>query len=1295
MVAPYSYGVSFLSVINEGQRQLPGTGIITESSVDEAGNLQMPLLVLRDPPGDNSYSSIESGTTISKSLTIKDESQGSVGFYLDSKGSFAGVGFFVQLNVGAGGSNTSEQTFDFDITTSQKYSTSSSEDAVGRGADVVVGAGLSQQFGLARSLLFENENDCEPISETSLTFGMGGFESTYSYTIDFIEGLIDGYLRDSVRIESGALTYKRPDNSDYTKDEARKRVHALITSWKEMIHYHDVETVPHYVLCNDFSYREVLSIQAEAAYDGWRDGFCSLIGTYVGDEFVMDDQIEWTPSLISAYNNTVAFTNTIKDQLTFIEDGSLSVLQNGLASNDLSVTNEFHNLLGNQIKSAEVFDVSGNVGLERTVTTQQSSSTSKAFSRFFYLNFAGGFYTDSEAAVGVGWIQNLQEYEGKAGIAITAKSTISVNKSQAESNQSTISYNIFDNDAEDQVTFIALQAPLQDQTPYFIRLGGLSSCPVEEPLTVGQDNAPLEIDSFNMAVVIDPSDQSTTDTPPPLWYVDPNEAGLFEIKINNVGPTGLTRDAKISLDQVSNPYGAIVKIGGSNLNLVDPVFSIPAGGSITQFLTVERPPNTPFYDITGLKVGISPACGGDVQYIYLDVYFQSPCSNVSLTAPLTQYVVKRKNPSEPREVIPFAFKDFDADPTSALEYVQLQYRRLGNNSGWQSVPSTDARISRESLQAFVEGEQAGSDLPYFYEWDITDEYNLVPDGDYLVRAQSFCGLDGESFSNEVEIQVRRSPLLVTGYPEPSDGIWSPGDQISCTYSTDIDCGLYNVAQVDIYDYLSLVDMYDFSVVPFDYICQDGKMTIIPQVPSMDAYDGHTLVATYTGILDLAENVAETVEWSFVVVTQDVDWGEPMVEITLYEGETKTISTSLFNNTSSTVNGLEITGGSGLQWLSVTPSNGFSVPADGLLIDLAFDGNVAPGDYMTTLTLDNLGGTRVPEIPIILTVLPNPPFPDVAGDFTDSMELVLNWSFTDPYATSTDIGDAIYIYKDGQLRGEGQITVEGNFYHTKITVYGNVEDEGELIDFVIWNSNQQTAYAAQETSSIPFVAEANIGLTSDPLIILVDDDLFEIAKRIYVDFTNTGTQNGLSWNTAFRDLQDGIAVANDGDEIWIAEGTYRPTSDGDRSISYEVTNTITIYGGFVNGMDDIEDRTGANETILSGDLVIPSVSTDDSYHVMVTSSNNLLLDQLTISDGNANGLGIDDRGACLYNTGSITLKDCKMSGGEASAHGTLIYNNGQMILDGGLFTIPPVSAVSNLYNDTGALITIRENVEVKK
>ena len=53
-------------------------------------------------------------------------------------------------------------------------------------------------------------------------------------------------------------------------------------------------------------------------------------------------------------------------------------------------------------------------------------------------------------------------------------------------------------------------------------------------------------------------------------------------------------------------------------------------------------------------------------------------------------------------------------------------------------------------------------------------------------------------------------------------------------------------------------------------------------------------------------------------------------------------------------------------------------------------------------------------------------------------------------------------------------------------------------------------------------------------------LSAFSVNYYVDSAAMGTHKGTSWATAFDSLQPALKVANNGDTVFIAKGTYLPT-----------------------------------------------------------------------------------------------------------------------------------------------------------
>lgn len=164
--------------------------------------------------------------------------------------------------------------------------------------------------------------------------------------------------------------------------------------------------------------------------------------------------------------------------------------------------------------------------------------------------------------------------------------------------------------------------------------------------------------------------------------------------------------------------------------------------------------------------------------------------------------------------------------------------------------------------------------------------------------------------------------------------------------------------------------------------------------------------------------------------------------------------------------------------------------------------------------------------------------------------------------------------------------------------------------------------------------------------------------IYVNQNAAGNNNGISWTNAYTSITDALAIAQNNEEIWIAEGVYTPHAS-DRSASFTVNVPgIKIYGGFDGTETQLSDRIiGAHETILSGDLLanddnIISYSNtsraDNSYTVVNILADNIELNGLTISDGHANGASgsaTEARyGGGIHKSAStrnLTIKNCKV------------------------------------------------------
>lgn len=104
---------------------------------------------------------------------------------------------------------------------------------------------------------------------------------------------------------------------------------------------------------------------------------------------------------------------------------------------------------------------------------------------------------------------------------------------------------------------------------------------------------------------------------------------------------------------------------------------------------------------------------------------------------------------------------------------------------------------------------------------------------------------------------------------------------------------------------------------------------------------------------------------------------------------------------------------------------------------------------------------------------------------------------------------------------------------------------------------------------------------------------------YVKPTASGTGDGSSWANASADLKAMINASAGGDEVWVAAGTYKPTTDNNPYTSFSMAQGVAIYGGFAGIETQRSERDWAtNETILSGDIGVQGVKSDNTYHVVI-------------------------------------------------------------------------------------------------
>lgn len=107
-----------------------------------------------------------------------------------------------------------------------------------------------------------------------------------------------------------------------------------------------------------------------------------------------------------------------------------------------------------------------------------------------------------------------------------------------------------------------------------------------------------------------------------------------------------------------------------------------------------------------------------------------------------------------------------------------------------------------------------------------------------------------------------------------------------------------------------------------------------------------------------------------------------------------------------------------------------------------------------------------------------------------------------------------------------------------------------------------------------------------------------ANIIYVNDDAAGKNDGSNWIDAYTNLQAALRAARAGDQIWVAEGVYRPTEDDRRRTSFELVSGVAMYGGFCGDERVLDERDPKmRPTVLSGGIGDSSRRTDNSVHIV--------------------------------------------------------------------------------------------------
>jgi hypothetical protein len=314
------------------------------------------------------------------------------------------------------------------------------------------------------------------------------------------------------------------------------------------------------------------------------------------------------------------------------------------------------------------------------------------------------------------------------------------------------------------------------------------------------------------------------------------------------------------------------------------------------------------------------------------------------------------------------------------------------------------------------------------------------------------------------------------------------------------------------------------------------------------------------------------------------------------------------------------------------------------------------------------------------------------------------------------GDQILLMFVKDADGDGLFAAEELHYGTDDTAAADSDGDGlsDVFeartgwDVVVLNKTNHVfsdpRQADQDSDGLTDFEEFQLG--TDPTRPDTDDDGLADgidphplvpAKVLRVKTIGAGG-DGSTWANALTNLQTALSLAQAGldtptnstddvAEIWVAAGVYKPTSNTNRSLAFQLVDNTALYGGFQGSETKLSQRDPDplfNGTVLSGDLLNNDASTYGENTNSFADNSDVVcfvpfivgpgttLDGFTITGGNLSGgmvcygeprlrnllfranHGFNGGGMTAIPGGEMTVSDCLFLQNSAEQSGGGMY-----------------------------------------
>lgn len=769
--------------------------VIAKGSVSKGNNFitggpDKVLAVLRDPPGSNSFSFLEKGTTFTESSQYtggitqegNENLKTNIGYELTT---FTGVGVGTiqtveQTNSGEVKIEHSEEwtnahTKSSTTTTSTTISTSAEEDYVGAMADVFVGYSTNISYGSADAitLVSREKYNADPsfypivykevgdyvLVQTSAFEAGTNFGTMFAYPQMYIKD----YLLPNMETLRNSFLHPQGEMS-----EARFQAEANATG--KPIY---VSKLP----ADDENYGKSNLDEIFKNEDNY----------YTKPEQSVFDGPSYKiyyPANAEQRSDTINFLNQSMDKwIERLKDNEKAKVE--------AITNG---------------EVLQNYSLQAGASIEYSKGYSNVDNRTntFNIVIGGGFANDTEFnAFGTGFVFEFEEKISTTQGGEFEKeeeATTTVGFTLADSGNDYFTVDVYREPGGDneEAGFEDINSKDLNLSTFIFRTrAGATSCPYEDeevtefykPGTVISEKT-LQIEVPEIAVENEFIDNVPSGEPAYVTlYLRNNSA------INEDGWFDLI------IDDQANQLGAGLKMDGAAIGNGRTIL-VPAGETLTKILEVTKGPGLN-YD--NLQLVLASQCQGDptgnfpaiADTVSFSVHFTPSCSNVTLKTPANNWTYNTNMPTETNSAgieehyMNVQITDFNVNYDN-FKSIKLMYKPSSNSDeNWITLMNyfNNEEYYNEAVKNGLNAEMIKSEDKgtITYKWHLDD----MPDQNYDLCAVTVCNInnvDVENFSPTYSgVKDMYRPRLF-GTPQPSNGILTINDDAKITFNESIAAG---------------------------------------------------------------------------------------------------------------------------------------------------------------------------------------------------------------------------------------------------------------------------------------------------------------------------------------------------------------------------------------------------------------------------------------------------------------------------------------------------------------------------